>query len=56
MDLSILPALTPCSYGPCTKNTICKDFNGTYVCDCKGGYYFSAVGCIGKDIFLIIFI
>ena len=55
-DFSILLALPRCSNGTCKENAICKDFNSTDLCDCKGGYQFNGKICVGKDIVFIIII
>ena len=55
-DFSIIPELPRCPNGKCKKNAICKDFNGTDLCDCKGGYHFNGKICVGKDIVFIIII
>ncbi|XP_066028062.1 latent-transforming growth factor beta-binding protein 1-like [Pocillopora verrucosa] len=41
--------LPRCPNGKCKKNAICKDFNGTDLCDCKGGYHFNGKICVDTD-------
>lgn len=55
LNFSITTALEKCSNDKtCEQNNqVCKDFKGSYMCDCREGYYFKAKQCVGKYAFLI---